>query len=76
MNRYFEFLCSIVDEDGSREYDKLLSELHGIDFYSLIPNDDNRGEDGKQLRERFEDEEGAHKASLYRMINLARFWRC
>lgn len=58
MNRYFEFLCSIVDEDGSREYDKLLSELHGIDFYSLIPNDDNRGEDGKQLRERFEDEEG------------------
>jgi hypothetical protein len=58
MNRYFEYLCSIVDEDGSREYDKLLNELHGIDFYSLIPNDDNRGEDGKQLRERFEDEEG------------------
>lgn len=58
MNRYFKFLYSIVDEDGSREYDKLLNELHGIDFYSLIPNDDNRGEDGKQLRERFEDEEG------------------
>jgi len=65
MNRYFEFLCSIVDEDGSREYDKLLKELHGIEFYSLIPNDDNRGEDGKQLRKKFENEEkGPQSLSL------------
>jgi hypothetical protein len=62
-NRYFDFLCNIVDEDGSCGYDKLLGELHGIEFYSLIPNDDNRGEDGKQLRQRFIDEEGQHALS-------------
>ena len=57
-NRYFDFLCNIVDADVSGEYNKLLGELHGIDFYSLIPNDDNRSEDGKQLRGKFVDEEG------------------
>jgi hypothetical protein len=62
-DRYFDFLCNIVDEDGSCGYDKLLGELHGIEFYSLIPNDDNRGEDGKQLRQRFIDEEGQHALS-------------
>jgi len=64
MNRYFDFLRSIVDEEDKHEYDKLLSELHRIDFYSLIPNDDNRGEDGKQLRQRFVDEGGPQGLSL------------
>lgn len=63
-NSYFNFLCNIVDEDMSGEYSKLLGELHGIDFYSLIPNDDNRAEDGKQLREKFIDEEGQQALSL------------
>lgn len=62
-NRYFEFLCNIVDPEQTGKYDGLLSELHGIEFYSLIPNDDNRGEDGKQLRQRFIDEEGQHALS-------------
>jgi len=64
MNRYFDFLRSIVDEEDRHDYDKLLNELHQIDFYSLIPNDDNRGEDGKQLRQRFVDEGGPQGLSL------------
>lgn len=60
-NRYFDFLCSIVGR--TYEYSKLLGELHGTDFYSLIPNDDNRCEDGKQMREKFNDEEGQQALS-------------
>lgn len=53
-NRYFDFLCAIVGR--SQEYSILLDELHRIEYYSLIPNDDNRGEDGKQFRLTFLDE--------------------
>jgi len=55
-SRYFDFLCAIVGR--SHEYSILLDELHGIEFYSLIPNDDNRCEDGKHLRQLFIDEVG------------------
>jgi hypothetical protein len=55
-NRYFDFLCNIVGK--AREYSLLLGDLHGMEFYSLIPNDDNRGEDGLQLRRQFLDEVG------------------
>lgn len=62
-NKYFSFLCDLVDTDGLGAYDRLLSELHGIQFYPLVPNDDNRAEDGKQLRRKFIDEEGQHALS-------------
>lgn len=60
---YFDFLCDTVwervpdimeDEDESCE-DFLLRRLHEIDFYSLVPNDDNRGEDGIVLRDTYLD---------------------
>jgi len=63
MDRYFQFLMRIVDRDGSHEL--LLSHLHRIEFYSLVPNDDNRAEDGKRLREIFVEEEGAHMGSHF-----------
>ena len=55
-NGYFNYLCRLVG--GGKDYSKLLSKLHEIEFYSLIPNDDNRGEDGKQLRNNYINEEG------------------
>lgn len=55
-NRYFDFLCGIIGR--SQEYSILLDELHKIKFYSLIPNDDNRGADGLYLRSTFLDEVG------------------
>jgi len=54
-NRYFQFLSNIVGRNG---YDLLLRHLHRIEFYSLVPNDDNRGEDGKKLRDIFFEEVG------------------
>lgn len=62
---YFDFLCGIVcDPQESKTYSGLLSSLHRHQFYSLVPNDDNRGEDGKRLRTIFEDEEGHNGLSL------------
>lgn len=55
-NRYFDFLCSVVGR--SQEYSILLDELHRIEYYALIPNDDNRGRDGEQLRQLFLDDNG------------------
>ena len=56
MNKYLDFLCNVVGR--AYEYDKLLAHLHGIEFYSLVPNDDNRGVDGEQMRNIFLDEVG------------------
>lgn len=55
-DEYFEWLCDIID---SRRYAKqvsyrtLLAHLHNIEFTWFIPNDDNRADDGIQLRRRF-----------------------
>lgn len=61
MSRYFDFLCDLVDKHNM--YSELLVVLHRVEFFSLIPNDDNREEDGKQLRKTFIDEEGQHALS-------------
>lgn len=53
---YFGYLCSIVGR--TYEYGELLSYLNSVLFYSLVPNDDNRGADGEQLRDRYLDEVG------------------
>jgi hypothetical protein len=60
-NKYFAHLCSIID--GSERYLNMLEILHDLEFYSLIPNDENRVKDGRMLREYFLDEEGAAGAS-------------
>jgi len=55
-NRYFDYLCFLIGR--SQEYSILLEKLHDIEFYSLIPNDYNRGADGQYLRSIFLDEVG------------------
>ena len=66
-DRYFNFLCDLVGTKA-REYIKLLSELYAMDFYTLIPNDDNRAEDGKQLRVKFMDKEGLQHALSFSFL--------
>lgn len=60
--KYYDFLCDIIGK--SNKYSILLSILHEMPFYSLIPNDDNRGEDGKQLRENFINQGGLQSLSV------------
>lgn len=59
-DRYLRYLCELV---GGGNYTSLLSQLHGTEFYSLVPNDDNRGVDGEQLRSKFLDEMDLQRSS-------------
>lgn len=56
--KYFNFLLDIVG--NPEQYSLLLVHLHNIEFYSLVPNDDNRGIDGGKLREIFCDSERSY----------------
>lgn len=54
---YFNWLCAkVVDKDNfpaSNNYWKLLKKLHTTEFVWLLSGDDNRAEDGKELRSEF-----------------------
>lgn len=55
-DEYFEYLCKLVDTirfARQNSYRKLLMHLHNIEFTWFVPNDDNRADDGIQLRRRF-----------------------
>ena len=55
-NDYFEWLCGLIDSERFAtpvSYDSLLAHLHNIEFTWIIPRDDNRADDGIQLRRRF-----------------------
>jgi len=56
VNEYFDWICKLVhgvDEDDSVSYVRLLSHLHNVRFTYSIRKDQNRAEDGKDLRWRF-----------------------
>ena len=61
IDEYFEWLCELVDiRRFSKQvtYRKLLAHLNRIEFTWFIPFDDNRADDGIQLRRRFGLERG------------------
>lgn len=56
QNEYFEWMCDLVcDEENLKKvtYHQLMRRLHEIDFEYTIAMDDNRAEDGTDLRYRF-----------------------
>lgn len=54
---YFQWLCGLVGiSTPGHSYWSLGRELHKKVFYWTVPNDDNRAEDGKKLREEFFEE--------------------
>jgi len=78
-NSYFQWLCETVDINTElSSYYLLAKHLHRRNFYWTVPNDENRGMDGKQLREEFLAEEGltsiiAGECTVFEMlIGLAR----
>ena len=55
-NEYFEWLFNLVRKGGYSKrfsYRKLLERLHTIEFRYLISRDQNRAQDGVDLRHRF-----------------------
>lgn len=62
-NEYFHWLCDLVDAyDERRSYIYLMRKLFETEFSNetanLIPNDDNRIEDGLALREEYTEDTG------------------
>ena len=55
-DEYFEWLCELIDVNRFSKrvsYRKLLMRLHDIEFTWFIFRDENRADDGLQLRRRF-----------------------
>lgn len=51
---YFLWLVNIVEVEGSEHYcTEFLWTLYRREFYWSVPNDENRAEDGKKLREAY-----------------------
>ena len=50
---YFQWLTSQIDIRSSRTYNDLFMRLHDTEFLWTVPNDDNRVQDGLDLRNEF-----------------------
>lgn len=56
-NEYFTWLSNLININQSHDSYFLLAKiLHAREYKWFVPNDDNRAEDGKKLREEFADE--------------------
>jgi len=59
---YFTWLCSQVGDlelnNPTRTYWRMMKQLYTKEFVWIVPNDDNRIEDGKDLRYEFVDQSG------------------
>ena len=56
---YFTWLYDLVDgewHESSKSHIELMRQMHSIPFTWFIPNDDNRGEDGRDLRFEFQND--------------------
>ena len=51
--RYFDWICEVMDKENSRKYSKLLGYLFSREFEYSVPRDENRAVDGIELRHRF-----------------------
>ena len=56
MERYFDWLMAIVGGPG--EYKDVIDVLWSTEYWSDIPNDENRANDGLELRYFYEEETG------------------
>lgn len=71
--QYFEWLCGLADVRGLSDissYYRLFDVLHRIDFQVLIGMDENRAEDGIELRYRFGSELGYEQAMIASLLDI------
>lgn len=56
--KYFRWLVSQIDipVGNPNTYNNLFSKMHNYEFFWTVPNDDNRVQDGQDLREEFMDQ--------------------
>ena len=51
--RYYEWLISQIDIPNGKSYNDLFEKMHNLEFVWTVPNDDNRVQDGLDLRPEF-----------------------
>lgn len=70
-NEYFEWLCIQINTTKyrSRKFSKLLLELYSTDFRYIHPMDDNRYNDGVDLRYRFGNEVGISHVEIASVLD-------
>lgn len=78
--RYFDWLyslvCSVKAKKRTGSYRTLLQLLYRVEFVWFVPNDDNRIEDGKDLRHLFLEQEGieiSHDEELWLELGCSMF---
>lgn len=52
---YYEWLTSQIDIPNGKTYNELFERMHNTEFVWTVPNDDNRVQDGLDLRSEFTD---------------------
>lgn len=66
-NEYFDWLLKLV---GSKpKYRRLMTQLFHTDFYSILDMDQNRTDDGINLRYCFGREKGYEEKDIYRLLD-------
>jgi hypothetical protein len=61
---YYEWLVSQIHIPTGRTYGDLFERMHNLEFVWTVPNDDNRVQDGLDLRAEFLEEHGSRKLAL------------
>jgi len=56
---YYEWLIAQIDIPNGKSYTELFEQMHNLEFRWTVPNDDNRVEDGMDLRYEFLGESGS-----------------
>lgn len=71
--RYSKWLISLATSWAGEQYHYLIQEMHRTPFVALIDLDENRMEDGKELRLRFAEESSGYTYhDIYQHIGNAR----
>lgn len=65
IDRYFEYLCGMAGTPRKGSYRKLLMRLHDTAFYFSMGLDEDRAQDGINLRYKFAFENGIHDIDDY-----------
>ena len=69
---YIEELAKLVNIEY-KVYSKLMNELFDYTYYSIIPDDDNRIQDAKNLRDKYDYREGVDRISVLEiLVSLAK----
>ena len=53
---YYEWLVSQIHIPNGKDYGDLFTRMHNLEFVWTVPNDDNRVQDGADLRYEFADD--------------------